>query len=217
MYQFVDSTPVSFVDPSGLTPNGSQGAQPSLDPKGSGTWGQGDQQVAFGWEIKPTAYGMTVTADVIKEPGCMCDDIQWIEYTIVTQNGGVFTPTNPDGTPGWPYDGIDQGGRNADDPYVLPIGGKGGQRDINAQHPTVDSYFNDPADSGKRAAWHQLSVVVAVCVKNGVDRTLGGFIYEYGTDRNGNYNYGGGRAIDDNGWNAFNGALHKGFPKYQLD
>jgi hypothetical protein len=204
--------------------------------RGSGVWTGMASSVSYQFSIvdtsemvplhqrigtTPTGIFVVIKAAIGAEYGC--EALNWIEYTGAYLNGAPYTPPG-----GWPWVGINVGGRDDGCPYSETeesqkrtiegrgMGWRGAVRNLYDPQGFDGVFLNWPT-SGGSPNWKHESIVVLVGRWDGVDHLAGALRYMFATDEAGKLHEYGARPASQADLEVWREALAAGYPQYVRD
>jgi len=203
---------------------------------GSGVWASSTARVNYQFSISDNSEmmplhqrigtappGIFVVIKAAIGPEFGCESLNWIEHTGAYLNGVPYTPPG-----GWPWVGINVGGRDDGCPYSETehvhkatvegnaFGWRGLVRDLYHPHGFDAVFLNWPASGGK-PNWRHESIVVLVGRWGGVDHVAGALKFMFATDDSGNLHEYGAMPADEGDLNVWREGLIAGYPQYVKD
>jgi hypothetical protein len=169
----------------------------------------------------PPGIFVVIKAAIGAEYGC--EGLNWIEHTGAYLNGAPYTPPG-----GWPWVGINVGGRDDGSPYSetdeshkstiegYARGWRGQVRDLYSPHGFDAVFLNWPA-SGGLPNWRHESIVVLVGRWGGVDHVAGALKFMFSTDEAGNLHEYGATLASEADLEVWRGGLSAGYPQYFIN
>jgi hypothetical protein len=169
----------------------------------------------------PPGIFVVIKAAIGAEYGCQA--LNWIEHTGAYVNGVPYTPPG-----GWPWVGINVGGRDDGCPYseaeesqrwTSEGSGAGWRREVRDLYDPYgfDSVFLNWPASGGVPNWKHESIVVLVGRWDGVDHLAGALRFMFTTDQAGNLHEYGAKMATQDDLEVWKGGLVAGYPQYVHD
>jgi hypothetical protein len=203
---------------------------------GSGAWAAGASRVNYSFSIIDNSEmvplhqrigtvgpGIFVVIKAAIAGEYDVEALNWIEYTAALHNGAPYTPEG-----GWPWVGINVGGRLDGSPYSetpeaqrgtiegYGYGWRSAVRDLNDPRGIDALFLNWPA-SGGLPNWRHESVVVLMARCGGSDHVAGALKFVFATDKSANLCEYGATAASMSDLQVWRDALIAGYPNYVND